>query len=143
MELRDISMRQVAVRLRNRGYVGSRPSCALRLEGPDDDDGRSRDLWLYVEKGKHTFPENCSMTTGWQGLTFNHHRPIPAGSLMLYACNYCRNSFGRPVSLDGWFCAAVYTPREQERQTMGDLLRMMGLSPEDEQFQALMKALGF
>lgn len=145
MELRDISLRQVALCLRNRGYIGDSPRCGLRLSGSDyDDDGHSQDLWLYVEKRKYTFSENSSLTTGWQGLTFSHKRPIPAGSLMLYACNYCRNSFGRPVSLNGWFCAAVYTPREQEHQTLNELLRVMGgLSEGDPQFQKLVKELGF
>ena len=144
MDFRDISMRQVATRLRNRGYVGNSPRCGLRLSGDDhDDDGRSRDFWLYVDKQKSAFSEDYSLTTGWQGRTFSHKRPIPAGSLSVYACNYCRNNFGRPVSLDGWFCAAIYTPKEQERQTLAELIRMMGLSEENEQFQELVKELGF
>ena len=144
MELRDISLWQVALCLRNRGYVGGSPRCGLRLSGDDyDDDGHSQAFWLYVEKEQYTSPENCSLTTGWQGLTFSHKHPIPAGSLRLYACDYCRNSFGRPVSLDGWFCAAVYTPKEQNTQTMADLARMMGLSEGDAQLQKLMKELVF
>ena len=144
MDLRDISLRQVALCLRNRGYVGDNPRCALRLSGPDyDDDGRSRDLWLYVRDAKFVFAQHCSMTTAWQGHTFHHRHPIPSGSLTLYACNYCRNSFGRPVSLDGWFCAAIYTPKEQDTRTMTDLVRMMSLSDGDAQFQKLMKELGF
>ena len=94
------------------------------------------------EKGS-TFPENYSLTTSRQGLTFSQKHPIPAGSLMLYACDYCRNSFGRPVSMDGWFCAAVYTPKAQDTQTMADLVWIMGLSAEDAQFQKLTKELGF
>lgn len=144
MELRNISLRQIAIRLRNRGYVGNNYRCALRLSGDDyDDDGHSRDLWLYVEKWKDVFPKNYSLTTGWQGLTFNHRKPIPAGSLTLYVCNYCRNNFGRPVSLDGGFYAAIYTPKEQEWQTLEELADMMRLHEEDSPFQALMKALDF
>lgn len=94
------------------------------------------------EKGS-TFPENYSLTTSRQGLVFSKKRPIPSGSLVLYACDYCRNSFGRPVSLNGWFCAAVYTPKEQDTQTMAGLVQMMGLSEGDGQLQKLMKELGF
>lgn len=144
MDYRDIPLRQVALCLRNRGYVGDSPQRGLRLGGPDyDDDGHSQDFWLYVEKEQYTFPENCSLTTGRQGLTFSQKRPIPAGSLMLYICDYCRNSFGRPVSMDGWFCAAVYTPKEQDTQTMAGLIRMMGLSDGAPQLQKLQKELGF
>ena len=60
-----------------------------------------------------------------------------------YACNYCRNNFGRPVSLDGWFCAAIYTPRELERKTLAELLWMMGLSEEDLQARRLLEELDF
>lgn len=144
MDLRGIPMRQVALCLRNRGYVGDSPRCGLRLSSPDYDvAGDSRDFWLYVEGAKRSFAENCSLTTAWQGHTFDHRHPIPGGSVMLYACDYCRNSFGRPVSMDGWFCAAVYTPKEQDTQTMAGLIRMMGLSEGDAQLQKLQKELGF
>ena len=66
---------------------------------------------------------------------------ISFGGVSLYACDYCRNNFGRPVSLNGWFCAAVYTPKEQDRRTMADLIWIMGLSAEDAQFQKLTKEL--
>ena len=86
-------MQQVVTRLRNRGYIGDHPRCALRLSGDDyDDAGRSRDFWLYVQEKGSTFPENYSLTTSRQGLTFSKKRPIPAGSLMLYACDYCRTA---------------------------------------------------
>lgn len=143
MDLRGIPMRQVALCLRNRGYVGDSPQRGLRLSGPDyDDAGHSRDFWLYVEGAKRAFAGNCSLTTARQGHTFDHRHPIPGGSVMLYACDYCRNSFGRPVSLDGWFCAAIYIPRAQDTRTMADLVQMMGLSEGDAQFQKLIKELG-
>lgn len=143
MNINNIPMQQVVTRLRNRGYIGDHPRCALRLSGDDyDDAGRSRDFWLYVQEKGSTFPENYSLTTSRQGLTFSKKRPIPAGSLMLYACDYCRNSFGRPVSLDGWFCAAVYTPKEQEVRTLADLAWIMGLPERAPQLQELMKELG-
>lgn len=143
MEFKGISMHQIITRLRNRGYVGDRPRYGLLIEGQDDDGGRSQDLWLCVQKGKVIFPKNSSLTTGWQGLVFNCRRPIHAGSLRIYACNYCRNSFGRPVSLDGWFSAAIFTPKEQEGKSLEDLLQMMRLSKKDHQTQRLLEELGF
>lgn len=142
-EIEKISMKQVALRLRNRGFIGNSPRWGLRLEGADDINGRSRDLWLCVQKSRSAFPENSSLTTGWQGLVFNHRRQIPAGSLRLFACNYCQNSFGRPVSLDGWFSAAIFAPREQEGQSLRDLLSTMRLSEESQQTQYLLEVLGF
>lgn len=142
MEFKSISMYQIVARLRNRGYVGDRPRYGLRLEGTDDNEGRSCDLWLSVQRRRSNFPENSSLTTAWQGVVFSHRRQIPAGSLRLYACNYCRNSFGW-VSMDGWFSAAIFTPREQEVHTLADLLHIMRLTEKDHQSQYLLEALGF